>query len=158
MMIQIDEETKKILKEPLGKIITQEQIKKLNKKIISVGDVCTLSLIKNNIMTDVAVFDFKTKRQEIGKEEREILLKSAKYIEIQNPTGQLNSQIVKNARKYIDQKINIKIDGEEDLTALAFILELKEDEVLLYGQPNVGIVIVEKDEQLKERIRKWIKI
>lgn len=158
MMIKIDEETKEILKKPLGRIISEEEIKKLNKKIISIGDVCTLNLMKNKIKIDVAVFDFKTKREEISNEEKEILLKSGKFIELENPTGQLNNEIVKNARRYIDQKINIKINGEEDLTALAFIIELKEHEALIYGQPNVGMVIVEKDDKLKERIRKWIKI
>lgn len=157
MMIKIDEKTKEILKTPLGRIVTEDEIKKINKKIISIGDICTLSLIKNKIKIQVAVFDFKTKREEIAQEERNILLKSAKFVEIENPAGQLNREIVKNARKYIDEKTNIKIIGEEDLTALAFILELKEDEAVVYGQPNVGIVMVQKDEKLKDKIREWIK-
>lgn len=157
MMITIDEKTKEILKTPLGRIVTYEEIKKINKKIISIGDICTINLMKNKAKVDVAVFDFKTKREEIGEQERNVLLKSGKFIEMENPTGQLNREIVNNARKYIDQKINIKIIGEEDLTALAFILELKEDEVVIYGQPNVGMVMVQKDERLKEKIREWIK-
>jgi uncharacterized protein (UPF0218 family) len=156
-MIKIDEKTKEILKTPLGRIVTYEEIKKINKKIISIGDFCTLGLIKNKIKIQVAVFDFKTKREEIGEEERSVLLKSAKFIEIENPAGQLNREIIKNARRYINEKTNIKIIGEEDLTALAFILELNEDEAVIYGQPNTGMVIVQKDEKLKERIREWIK-
>ena len=157
-MIEINQEIKTILKNPLGPIVTEEELQKTKKKIISIGDICTLSLIKKGIRIEMAVFDFRTKRKEITQEEKEILKKLGEFIKIENPPGKLNEQIILDARKLIDQKKNIMIIGEEDLTALAFILELKDDEIVVYGQPEVGIVKVENNPKLKQMIKRWLKI
>ncbi|MBI5223221.1 DUF359 domain-containing protein [Candidatus Micrarchaeota archaeon] len=159
-MIKISEQIKKELKKPLGRLVQIQDIIRMNNKglkIITIGDVCTIELLKHGILPTLAVFDYKTKRTQIDQKDEEILRMSfGKVMKIKNPPGMINKQIIKDARKLIENGGAIQIDGEEDLTALPLILNL-ENEVLVYGQPNVGMVAVEKDEKLNRKIEKWLK-
>ncbi|MBI5047105.1 DUF359 domain-containing protein [Candidatus Micrarchaeota archaeon] len=50
----------------------------------------------------------------------------------------------------------VLVDGEEDLTALAFILHAKAHDIVVYGQPHKGMVIVKPDKKLKDRVSEWL--
>ncbi len=135
------------LKSPLGKLCTNfDEVKKLvaGKRIISVGDVCTLGFIANGMRVHLAVFDHVFMRQKL-EDERVAVLSAAfknprKYA---NPAGTLSEEIVRDAPKLLKEGGAILVDGEEDLTALAFVLHGKENDVVVYGQPKKGIVVVE---------------
>ena len=47
------------------------------------------------------------------------------------------------------QKVHIKIDGEEDLLVLPFIVELPLEAQIVYGQPNQGAVVRVVDSNAK---------
>lgn len=159
----IGEKMREELKNPLGLILNNsESIREqmTGKRIIAVGDVCVLNLLSIGIKPHLSVFDFRTKRQEIdekSKEQLETEYPVSNRREFDNPPGVLSNEILEIAPELIKKGGGILIIGEEDLTALAFILaaEPKQD-IVVYGQPDVGMVMVKPERKTKQKIEKLL--
>lgn len=155
----IPENIRKELKRPLGELhIDFRKIRKLSsKRIISIGDVCTLGLLAMGIRPHLAVFDHRYMRHELDQGFVKILeLSYPNPLRMSNPQGTLSDDIIKNAGELIERGGAILIEGEEDLTALAFIKSAGKDDLIIYGQPNEGMVLVFPNENVKKKIEKWL--
>ncbi len=158
-MVVLPDKVKRMLKKPLGRLYASPSfLRKIkNKRIITVGDESTLVLLSKGIKPHLAVFDFKIKRRKITKKKRSILLSSFKNIRnYKNRKGTLSDYLLRDAGKLIREGGAILIDGEEDLTALAFILNAGEKNVVVYGQPEKGMVLVLPTKRTKNKIRKLV--
>ncbi len=155
-MVVVPENMRKLLKKPLGKLcLTYEKIKDMSKnfRIISVGDVCTLALLAIGIRPHLAVFDYKIMRKHAKKSHINILKFSFKNInKLKNKPGTVSDYLLKNAKKLIRDGGAIFVDGEEDLTALAFIKNADKKTIVIYGQPHEGVVIVTHDKRTKKLV------
>ena len=74
---------------------------------------------------------------------------------ITNPAGSLTPEVFKAAKDIIAQEKNnsqyiVKIEGEEDLAVLPFLLAAPLGFTILYGQPNEGVVQIEVSEENKD--------
>jgi uncharacterized protein (UPF0218 family) len=156
----IPEKVKKELKRPLGELhIDFRKIRKLSshRRIISIGDVCTLGLLAMGIRPHLAVFDHHYMRNKLDQGFVKILASNyPRARRMSNPAGTLSEEILRDAGKLIERGGAILIDGEEDLTALAFIMGAGKNDMIIYGQPNEGMVIVLPDEKVKKKIEKWL--
>ncbi|MBN1169728.1 DUF359 domain-containing protein [Candidatus Micrarchaeota archaeon] len=154
--MKISETAKEQLKQPLGELHSNfKKIRELGRdhRIISVGDVCTLSLLAAGIKPHLAVFDYRSMRAGMDKKRIDILkIHYNNPREYKNPAGTVSDEIIRDAGKLIEEGGAILINGEEDLTALAFIAKAKEKDVVVYGQPEQGIVIVIPDKKTREKV------
>jgi uncharacterized protein (UPF0218 family) len=150
---------KRQLKKPLGRLHTGlVGLKTLSRhRIISIGDVCTLALLDIGIRPHLAVFDHRFMRRKLGPKGIRTLSKHFKRPKrYKNPPGTLSEAVVKDAKQLIAKGGAVLIDGEEDLTALAFIRSATAKDLVLYGQPHEGIVLVRPDKKIKRRIEGWL--
>ncbi len=151
-----------LLKEPFGVLIKEKEVEKMKidqfvkscDKIISVGDTTTERLVYFGYMPDISVIDNKEKRvikskiTEYGVDEK---------IYCENKPGEINADVVNlikeitAARFY--NKIQIIIEGEEDLIALPFFMYSPDKWIVFYGQPNEGLVVVEVNNTVREKAR-----
>lgn len=158
--MKISEALRDELRNPLGIVHRDfKEIIRLSKdhRIISVGDVCTLSLLAMGIRPHLAVFDHRFMRKELDSGFTNILrLYYSDPAVYPNPAGTLSEEIMKDAPHLIEKGGGVLIEGEEDLTALAFILDAKETDIVVYGQPREGLVIVRPEPGLKKKIRGWL--
>ena len=80
-----------LLKTQVGKLVDEKGLVELlrnEKKIISIGDHVTYTLLKHDIEPSFCVVDFKTKRGECSKEIIEVLKSfGKKSIVVENPAG-----------------------------------------------------------------------
>lgn len=156
-MVEIPPEVREQLKNPLGRFVDAAALRSLKCRIIAIGDVCTLGLLETGIMPHLAVFDFRSMRHALDpamvRALRSVFKNPVKY---QNPPGTLSEDIIRDAPDLIRKGGAVLIDGEEDLTALAFILAASEADAVVYGQPDEGLVLVKPDEKIKRRIREWL--
>jgi len=156
-MVEITPEVREQLKIPLGRFVDIAALKSLKCRIISIGDVCTLGLLESGIMPHLAVFDFRSMRRELEPEMVRALRAAFRNpVKYRNPPGTVSEEIIRDAPALIAKGGAILIDGEEDLTALAFILAASDDDAVIYGQPNEGLVLVRPDEKIKRKIRGWL--
>lgn len=151
---------KEQLRKPLGPLQTDFRlVKRLSRtrKVIAVGDVCTLALLSMGIRPHLAVFDHLFMRHALDPGMVRILdLHFPKQKRYRNPAGTISGRLLKDAPRLIKEGGGVLIDGEEDLTALAFIRSAGPDCVVVYGQPKAGMVVVLPDQRIKRKIEKWL--
>ncbi|MCI0503876.1 DUF359 domain-containing protein [Candidatus Micrarchaeota archaeon] len=159
-MVVFPPEIREQLKRPLGRLQAgYAGLPELSRthRIISVGDVCTLGLLSEGIRPHLAVFDHLFMRHEIDNGMMETLSKNFRNpVRYKNPPGTLSDEIISDAGKLIERGGAVRIDGEEDLTALAFIRSAGDRDIIVYGQPNEGLVVVRPGKALKKKIEGWL--
>lgn len=119
-------------------------------KLVTVGDVVTSNLINANILPDLCIVDGKTLRGEY-----KINLKTKKNLRLKNPKGTVSSKAWEVIRKAISSKVKVGIivEGEEDLLTIPAVLLAPNRAIVIYGQPDIGVVIVRVDEESKRHYR-----
>jgi len=156
-MVRLTEDLKAILKKPLGKTGALEQILPLakGKKIIAVGDQVVFALLSKGIKPHVAVFDFRTMRMDVGSGVRERIEKEYPSPQrIANEPGTISDALFMLAPVLMSEGGALFIEGEEDLAAFPFILFLDKKSVVLYGQPEKGVVLVEEKGEGKKLVKR----
>jgi uncharacterized protein (UPF0218 family) len=151
---------------PLGLLIEgsfEETISKLKELLktrfppvlISVGDAVSESMVKNDIFPDLLVVDNKVMRKSVTPFSIDLY----NSVHVRNLPGTLADEAVNTIQEVLKKgkcAIKIVVDGEEDLLTLPAILYAPTGSLVVYGQPQKGIVIVWVTEQEKEKVRKII--
>lgn len=158
-MLYLTPALRRMLKKPLGNIHTAKQLVKryAGKKIVAVGDASVVGLLKLGVRPHLAVFDFLCKRKKVDSETKKTLRNAFGMVrEIKNAAGTLSDELIVAAPALLEEGGGVKIDGEEDLTALVFIRFATDDMVVVYGQPDEGLVAVEGNRKNREKAEKII--
>ena len=123
--------------------IQQEQ----PKCVIAVGDVTTSTILKQNYRPQVMIVDGITKRGQFGER-----FSADRIYTIYNPAA----MIFPEAWSVIDTAIHndgtslIDVEGEEDLLGFPAVLLAPDGSLVLYGQPDVGIVWIPVNKENKK--------
>jgi len=155
------------LKQLFGELLKNDRITKdaLKRRLgtgplIACGDETTRKVLELGFVLDMAVIDFKTKRDKTVAKDT-FPLKGAHVTEVKNPpatiTDELEGAIRASFKAYRPGRSNgtevIIVDGEEDLAFLPLVLFCPLGAKVLYGQPDVGLVIATVDGALKARVQ-----
>jgi uncharacterized protein (UPF0218 family) len=116
------------------------------KKIITVGDYCSI-----NLPSDVKIFDGRVKRKKIKK----ILPYSLKC---KNPKGTIQKKVWKIIKKAIKENKNVFVEGEEDLLVIPTVLLALKNSLVVYGLPKKGICVIKVDKRMKNKIKNLLKL
>ncbi len=155
----LPESLRQELRKPFGELIKGSKFKLPSESfIISIGDAVTVKLLDNNINVNIAIFDFKTKRQPILKEiEQKLPLQD---VTVENKAGIIEKEAVDalhvSIKKTLGNKssIAIRVEGEEDLLTFPGILLAPLGAKVFYGMPDKGAVCVKVTEQKKQEAQK----
>ena len=157
------------LKIPLGELIKNSNPDKERlvrkaydeKLVIAVGDATSQLLLDMGLIPFLHIIDGQEKRQKrstplpVEPEDIEICTE----IPVKNNAGEISDESF-NLIKYIfeDRKtpIRLLVDGEEDLLVLPVCLFAPENSVVMYGQPNEGLVIAEITDEVREKVQKIV--
>jgi uncharacterized protein (UPF0218 family) len=119
--------------------------KKNFKKVITVGDYCSLEL-----PSDVKIFDGKIKRKRVRK-----LLKFS--LSCENPAGTIQKEVWPVIKKAIKNNENVFIDGEEDLLVIPSVLLSETGTAVVYGFSDKGICLIEVSPKVKKDFKELLK-
>jgi uncharacterized protein (UPF0218 family) len=137
------------LKIPLGKLLPENETSKENIKrnlpansyIITVGDKTTEKMIEFDLIPSLQIIDGQEKRvrRDLPKE-----LDIATSLTCDNPAAEITNQSIDVIKKAFESPspVRIMVNGEEDLLVIPVCIFAPENSVVLYGQPNEGLVIV----------------
>jgi len=122
--------------------------------IISVGDVVSQNMTKSGIPLQVAIVDDKVMREKIPP----IQVKAELALKVRNPPGTLMPKAWAIIQKALKRKepTRILVDGEEDLLTLIAVLQAPNNTLVVYGQPNEGVVAVKVTEQARKKVRRVV--
>ena len=151
------------LKTPFGRLIletdpNQEEIIRetyANSLIITVGDATYEKLLKMGLIPFLQIIDGQEKRIKRNVPESELI---KTYLDCQNSPGEISQNSISIIKKafYSKPPIRITVNGEEDLLVIPVCLHAPENCVVMYGQPNEGLVIVHINHEIKEKVQKIV--
>ncbi len=132
---------KKEVAKKFKKVIRERKIK----KIITVGDYCSL-----NLPSDVKIFD--------GRIGRNKMVPLQEYsFSCWNPPASINKEVWKTLKKAMSKNGNVFIDGEEDLLVIPSVLLSRKKTAVVYGFTSKGICLIEVSPEIKKGFRKLLK-
>ena len=145
------------LKTPLGILLpigqdNQENIQKYlsdDSFIITVGDRTTEKMIDFDLTPSLQIIDGFEKRIK-----RDIVkLGDAFELQIDNPAAEITLQSIEIIKKAftMNPPIRLTVNGEEDLLVLPVCIHAPENSVILYGQPNKGLVLVQITAEIRNK-------
>ena len=149
------------LKQTTLKIYTEIPLDLYNSKFVAtVGDICTIKLIQEEIIPNLMIVDYKTKRNVKLTEIQMSTIENVKCrsVEVDSEPGTISQQLYFEIRNAIESEIITKIivKGEEDLATLPVIKHSRKGAKVIYGMPDKGMVVVDVNQQAKERANKLL--
>ena len=122
--------------------------------LITVGDRTTEKLVNFGIIPSLQIIDGIEKR-----EKRESVLSDVtNYFEVANPAAEITSPAIGIIKKAFSMlpPARIMVIGEEDLLVLPVCIHAPENAVVMYGQPNEGLVIVKVTGEIRNKAQKLL--
>lgn len=154
--MHLPEKLRNNLKKPLGILLKDADTSKENilknipagSFIISVGDATTEKLIKYGIIPSLQIVDGLEKRFK-----RKPPYSNAKTeLTCINPPAEITKESIDAIKKAIQSPpARIMVMGEEDLLVLPVCILAPQNAVVLYGQPNEGLVIVQINSEIRNK-------
>jgi len=142
------------LQKPLGRVVECSQVAELLRKekrrVIAIGDSVSELLIKGGVSPVLIIWDGKTKRVALSDEHTSVLRTYAKAITIRNPPATITKEAWDAVSKALkSERASLFVKGEEDLLAIPAILNAEEGDMIVYGQPDEGAILIVIDRKIK---------
>ena len=145
------------MKIPLGILLPEIQANKENilknisenSFIITVGDRTTQKMIEFDLIPSLQIVDGIEKREKREPPK----LANATEITVDNPPAEITLQSIDVIKKafLMNPPVRILVTGEEDLLVLPVCIHAPENSVVLYGQPNEGLVITKITTEIRNK-------
>ena len=159
--MQLPDDLRDQLKNPLGNLISDNDpnkeniIKKISTEsiIITVGDRTTENLLQLDIKPQIQIVDGLEKRNK-----RTVPIDDTvnTNLSCRNPPGEITDESIQVIQKAFSSEppVRIIIDGEEDLLVIPVCIHAPENSIVMYGQPNEGLVIVTITPEIRAKVQK----
>jgi hypothetical protein len=159
--LQLPDDLRDQLKNPLGNLISDSDPNKENiiKEIpaesilITVGDRTTENMLQFGLKPQIQIIDGLEKRnQRIVPTDDAVNTN----LSCRNPPGEITEESIQVIQKAFSSEppVRITVDGEEDLLVLPVCISAPENSVVMYGQPNEGLVIVHITPEIRAKVQK----
>ena len=156
----VPEEKRELFKEPFGELIDENDLKKIDarNKLITVGDVVSLTVNENGIRPDIAVYDGMTERRETTGFASLVKSRGWETAVVENPAGTITAELVNAVENALsgNGKTTIRVIGEEDLAVLPCILLSPAGTNIIYGWPGKGMMLIATDGHIRRRAEKLL--
>ena len=163
--MQLPDDLRDQLKNPLGNLVSDNDPNKENiiKKItaesivITVGDRTTENILQLGLKPQIQIIDGLEKRnQRIAPIDDTINTK----LSCRNPPGEITEESIQIIKKAFSSEppVRIVVDGEEDLLVIPVCISAPENSVVMYGQPNEGLVIVRITPEIRAKVQKILDV
>jgi uncharacterized protein (UPF0218 family) len=142
-MLVLPQEHRELLKKPFGTLFPEfsDVVPELSGKFVcTVGDVVTHSALASGILPDIGVIDGFTMRSPYPV----MPGISGHILHVKNPAGTITCDLVRVLSEALSHTpCIVMVEGEEDLAVLPLAELLPDGAVILYGQPEEGVVLCE---------------
>ena len=145
------------LKIPLGILLPESQADKTNIKeylseksyVITVGDRTTEKMMEFDMIPSLQIIDSHEKR--VKREPPK--LANATELTVDNPAAEITPQSIDIIKKAFSMQspVRLSVNGEEDLLVIPVCIHAPEDSIVLYGQPNEGLIIVKITPEIRNK-------
>jgi len=155
-MLTLPPENRWLFREPFGTVFSDFSmvIPYLEGKIFcTVGDVVTHNALSAGLIPSIGVIDGFTKRSPYLRMP-EI---RGHILHVTNPAGTITDELISALREAQGKMpCVVMVRGEEDLAVLPLTEILPDGAVILYGQPEEGLVVCEVNKKLRADAKKLL--
>jgi hypothetical protein len=162
--LKLPDKLRQALKSPIGVLLKEKDATKANilrflsagTYIITVGDATTEKMLYHSLIPSLQIVDGVEKRVKRKPPQSP----STKKLFCDNPAGEITQQSIDTIRKAVGLKppIQIVVNGEEDLLVIPACIYAPQNAVVLYGQPNEGLVVVPVTEEIRNKTKTILKL
>jgi GTP-dependent dephospho-CoA kinase len=161
-MYRLPEMLRPQLASPLGPVLPgAEAAKEASKSrvVATVGDVTTATFLEQGLRPRVMVVDNRTKRGSFPHAVRERIPPGTPVVQVANPPARITDELWDACAAGIAGKapVLIEVQGEEDLAVLPIALLAPTGTVVAYGQPDQGVVLLQVNDEARDRVRALLK-
>ena len=159
--MQLPNDLRDQLKNPLGNLIKDNDIDKENiikeisaeSVLITVGDRTTENMLQLGLKPQIQIIDGLEKRNKRLVPVDDTINTN---LSCKNPPGEITEESTQVIQKAFSSEppVRITVDGEEDLLVLPVCIFSPENSVVMYGQPNEGLVIVHITPDIQAKVQK----
>jgi len=159
--LQLPDDLRDQLKNPLGNLISDNDpnreniIKKISAEsvIITVGDRTTENMLQLGLKPQIQIIDGLEKRSECAVPADDTINTK---LSCKNPPGEITEESIQVMLKSFSREppVRITVDGEEDLLVIPVCIHAPENSIVMYGQPNEGLVIVTITPEIRAKVQK----
>jgi len=163
--LQLPDDLRDQLKNPLGNLISDNDpnkeniIKKISAEstIITVGDRTTENMLQLGLKPQIQIIDGLEKRSECAVPADDTINTK---LSCKNPPGEITEESIQVIQKAFSSEppVRITVDGEEDLLVIPVCIHAPENSVVMYGQPNEGLVIVTITPEIRAKVQKILDV
>ena len=161
--MQLPDDLRDQLKKPLGDLFSNDNphlatlIKKISAEsiLITVGDRTTENMLQLGLKPQIQIIDGLEKRnQRIVPADDTINTN----LSCRTPPGEITEESMQIIQKAFscESPVRITVDGEEDLLVIPACIFAPENSVVMYGQPNEGLVIVTITPEIRAKVQKML--
>lgn len=151
------------LKIPLGILLPEVDVKKdtiqkhlpENCYVITVGDRTSEKMMDFGLTPALQIIDGQEKRVKRDTPDNIEILTN---LTCNNPPAEITSQSIDTIKKAFNSEfpVRITVNGEEDLLVIPVCIYAPENSVVLYGQPNEGLVVVKITPEIRNKTQKLL--
>ena len=143
-----------LFKVRLGRELDEKELTEhQDKRMITVGDVVSLTVRRNGIVPVLSIYDGMTERHETTGFADLVERQGLEVRVVSNPAGVITGELVDAIKEAIDGKPGIiRVVGEEDLALMPCIIHSPDDYRIIYGWPGKGMMSVTTDGSIRNRI------
>jgi len=159
--LQLPDDLRDQLKTPLGNLISDNDpnkeniIKKISAEsiIITVGDRTTENMLQLGLKPQIQIIDGLEKRSECAVPADDTINTK---LSCKNSPGEITEESIQVIQRAFSSEppVRITVDGEEDLLVIPACIFAPENSVVMYGQPNEGLVIVTITPEIRAKVQK----
>ncbi len=149
---RVPEKNREFFKEPLGLDLKDSELKDLNtkNKLITVGDVVSLTVRRHGISPDLTIYDGMTERREMTEFATLVKDEGWEEVVVKNDAGTITAELITAISNALNGKEEIiRVEGEEDLATIPCILLSPEGTNIIYGWPGKGMKLIVTDESIR---------
>ena len=122
--------------------------------IITVGDRTTEKMIRFGLIPSLQIIDGVEKRKKRDPPKSE----NTAELTVDNPAAEItlpSIEIIKKAFT-MNSPVRIMVHGEEDLLVIPVCIHAPDNAIVMYGQPNEGLVIVKVTLDIRNKTQKLL--
>ena len=163
--MQLPDDLRDQLKNPLGNLVSDNDPNKENiirkifaeSVIITVGDRTTENMLQLGLKPQIQIIDGLEKRSECAVPADDTINTK---LSCKNPPGEITEESIQVIQKAFSSEppVRITVDGEEDLLVIPACIFAPENSVVMYGQPNEGLVIVTITPEIRAKVQKILDV
>jgi uncharacterized protein (UPF0218 family) len=152
--VNLPQNLREQLKIPLGLLIrdtTKENITRhipADSYVVTVGDATTEKMLKFGITPSLQIVDGLEKRTK-----RILPSSNATKLFCNNPAAEITPQSIQTIKEAFRTvpPVQIVVNGEEDLLVIPVCIHAPDNAIVMYGQPNEGLVVVKVTQEIRNK-------